>query len=509
MKSAASADSSRRLRDSRLTVDIATVDLHGGDGLAVCLRRPGGVVHRRPRRALRQHDARLADGLPRLSGDVLRPADHDCRIDHLVRQLLQHQPPDLRRAGRPRRKRDAPHGRSRSAASAGSVEFQHVSFGYDKSRPVLEDVSFAIEPGEMVGVVGRSGSGKSTLVSLIGRLYECDAGQIRIDGIDVRQTNPPALRRQIGMVPQEPFLVPRLGGRKHHLWQSGKPRRNRSCWPPGMPIPTNSSCGCRSPIRNATGRRRLRAFRRRTAAAFDRPGLAVRSGDPDSRRSHGQRRRRVGKRHLQHDPPVDATANRDRHLPPPLHASRRRPAAGFRSRPLDRAGNPRGACRPRRNLLYAGERPGERGRNPPPAPTAPVGGGAISSIEPAIGEDGEDFLGSATQDSRGASTASENDDIHWLDPDAAAVENNQQGELRLISPAETVGGVYAVRAFLAEYERQYVSLRHRDESGRSHEVGMIDRLARWPRFGAGSDQPLAWPPLLAAPHSGNPPNPHQ
>ena len=88
----------------------------------------------------------------------------------------------------------------------GGVEFQHVSFGYDRSRPVLEDISFAIDPGEMVGVVGRSGSGKSTLVSLIGRLYECDAGQIRIDGLDVRQADPRQLRRQIGMVPQEPFL---------------------------------------------------------------------------------------------------------------------------------------------------------------------------------------------------------------------------------------------------------------------------------------------------------------
>ena len=88
----------------------------------------------------------------------------------------------------------------------GGIEFQHVSFGYDRSRPVLEDISFAIEPGTMAGVVGRSGSGKSTLVSLIGRLYECDSGQIRIDGIDVRQVDPRQLRRQIGMVPQEPFL---------------------------------------------------------------------------------------------------------------------------------------------------------------------------------------------------------------------------------------------------------------------------------------------------------------
>ena len=89
---------------------------------------------------------------------------------------------------------------------AGGVEFQHVSFAYDRNRPVLKDISFSVEPGEMVGVVGRSGSGKSTLVSLIGRLYACDAGQIRIDGIDVRQADPRQLRRQIGMVLQEPFL---------------------------------------------------------------------------------------------------------------------------------------------------------------------------------------------------------------------------------------------------------------------------------------------------------------
>ena len=58
----------------------------------------------------------------------------------------------------------------------GRVELQKVTFGYDKSRPVLKDVGFSIQPGEMVGVVGRSGSGKSTLVSLIARLYETDSG---------------------------------------------------------------------------------------------------------------------------------------------------------------------------------------------------------------------------------------------------------------------------------------------------------------------------------------------
>ena len=92
------------------------------------------------------------------------------------------------------------------ARCAGRLDFRHVSFGYQQGRPVLQDISFAVEPGEMVGVVGRSGSGKSTLVSLIGRLYEADSGQILIDGVDTRQMSTRQLRRQIGMVPQDPFL---------------------------------------------------------------------------------------------------------------------------------------------------------------------------------------------------------------------------------------------------------------------------------------------------------------
>lgn len=88
----------------------------------------------------------------------------------------------------------------------GRVKLSHVSFGYDKGRPVVKDVSFAVEPGDMIGVVGRSGSGKSTLVSLIARLYEADSGTISIDGVDVRHISLRQLRRQIGMVPQDPFL---------------------------------------------------------------------------------------------------------------------------------------------------------------------------------------------------------------------------------------------------------------------------------------------------------------
>ena len=84
-----------------------------------------------------------------------------------------------------------------------SNQKRHV--GYDKSAGAVRG-RLSIQPGEMVGVAGRSGSGKSTLVSLIARLYEPDSGRILLDGTDVREISPRRLRKQIGMVPQEPFL---------------------------------------------------------------------------------------------------------------------------------------------------------------------------------------------------------------------------------------------------------------------------------------------------------------
>ena len=88
----------------------------------------------------------------------------------------------------------------------GRVEFRGVQFGYEEGKPVLEDVSFAVEPGEMIGLAGHSGAGKSTLINLICRFYEPQAGVILIDGHDTRQINLKSLREQIGVVLQDPFL---------------------------------------------------------------------------------------------------------------------------------------------------------------------------------------------------------------------------------------------------------------------------------------------------------------
>ncbi len=88
----------------------------------------------------------------------------------------------------------------------GRVVFTEVTFGYDKSKPVLHEVTLDVAPGEMIGLVGKSGVGKTTTVNLVSRFYDVDHGSISIDGVDIRKIKLEDLRRQIGAVPQEPVL---------------------------------------------------------------------------------------------------------------------------------------------------------------------------------------------------------------------------------------------------------------------------------------------------------------
>src|SRR5437016_5310053 len=88
----------------------------------------------------------------------------------------------------------------------GRVEFENVTFAYDGVRQILRGVSFVVEPGELIGLVGASGGGKSTIVNLIARFYDVTGGAIRIDGVDLRRLETGHYRRQIGMVLQDPYL---------------------------------------------------------------------------------------------------------------------------------------------------------------------------------------------------------------------------------------------------------------------------------------------------------------
>jgi ABC-type multidrug transport system fused ATPase/permease subunit len=89
---------------------------------------------------------------------------------------------------------------------AGEVQFENVTFGYSKKRPVLTDVNLTVNPGEKIAVLGATGSGKSSLIYLIPRFYDIDSGRITIDGIDVRKFKLSSLRRQVGVVLQDVFL---------------------------------------------------------------------------------------------------------------------------------------------------------------------------------------------------------------------------------------------------------------------------------------------------------------
>ncbi|HEX9620323.1 MAG TPA: ABC transporter ATP-binding protein [Polyangiaceae bacterium] len=127
-------------------------------------------------------------------GQVARVMNRATTSAHRVFQVLD-TAPDV--ADAPDAARIAVHGR---------VTFERVSFSYDSVRPALSNMSFDVSPGEMIGLVGPSGGGKTTIVNLLARFYDVNSGRVLIDGVDVRKLSSGHLRRQIGMVLQDPFL---------------------------------------------------------------------------------------------------------------------------------------------------------------------------------------------------------------------------------------------------------------------------------------------------------------
>lgn len=92
------------------------------------------------------------------------------------------------------------------ASIKGSIKFENVSFCYDNSMPILNNLSFNLEAGKSIAIVGPSGAGKSTIINLIPRLYDVTGGRITIDGIDIRKLDLEFLRNNIGLVTQDTYL---------------------------------------------------------------------------------------------------------------------------------------------------------------------------------------------------------------------------------------------------------------------------------------------------------------
>jgi ATP-binding cassette, subfamily B, bacterial len=121
------------------------------------------------------------------------------------------------------RVRDLPRAR-RAPRFKGKVEFEHVRFGYDDETPVLKDLSFRVEPGQVAALVGPSGTGKTTVISLIPRFYDPSSGHVKIDGKNTRDFTLKSLREQMSFVLQETLLF------RATLWENiayGRPDASR------------------------------------------------------------------------------------------------------------------------------------------------------------------------------------------------------------------------------------------------------------------------------------------
>ncbi|MDU7138962.1 MAG: ABC transporter ATP-binding protein [Streptococcus mitis] len=88
----------------------------------------------------------------------------------------------------------------------GNIRFEHVCFSYDGKHPILDDISFSVNKGETIAFVGHTGSGKSSIINVLMRFYEFQSGRVLLDGVDIRDFSQEELRKNIGLVLQDPFL---------------------------------------------------------------------------------------------------------------------------------------------------------------------------------------------------------------------------------------------------------------------------------------------------------------
>ena len=88
----------------------------------------------------------------------------------------------------------------------GEIRFDGVTFGYAADRPVLEEIDLVLAPGRTVALIGHTGSGKTTLAALVPRFYDATEGRVLVDGVDIRDVTRRSLRREIGVISQDPFL---------------------------------------------------------------------------------------------------------------------------------------------------------------------------------------------------------------------------------------------------------------------------------------------------------------
>lgn len=355
----------------------------------------------------------------------------------------------------------------------GHVRFEGVTFGYDRHRPVLKDFSLEVHPGETLGVVGRSGSGKTTLVNLIARFYDVFDGRVTIDGCDVREIAREDLRRQIGVVLQEPFLF------RGTIWENlvyGQPNAE----------PEAALAAARGA--NAHD------FIMRLPLAYD-----THLGERGAGLSGGEKQRLSIARTLLYDPQIllldEATSSVDAESEKSIQdalavLTRGRTTLAIAHRLSTLRNADRIIVMDNGRLVEEGSHEDLVARDAIYArlvrlQTQSAGTTVDSLLHVNGGLNRDDESAVLEEDERWKNPTEERPTVdaftpRWLEPMKARLSRGPYDDLKLELDAEVYHGVFAVMALPATCPRQWISLRWSDADGQDQEIGMARDLADWP-----------------------------
>lgn len=357
---------------------------------------------------------------------------------------------------------------------SGNITFRNVTFGYERHRPVLKNVSLEIPAGQMVGVVGRSGSGKTTLVNLICRFYDVSEGSILIDGADVREIPREELRKQVGIVLQEPFLF------RGTIWDNlvyGEPDATREQAITAAKAAQAHDFILRSPL-----------------------GYDTWLGERGAGLSGGERQRLSIARALLYNPGIlildEATSSVDTESEQAIQEALRELTRGRTTIAIaHRLTTLKDAHQilvfDQGMLTEQGSHAELMNQNGHYAKLVRIqtqlnSGSSVDAVVAEVGKRQETASADGSPETSGnlPSSATEPRSAsgpRWLNPATTSFTVDQFGCLDV--SGDEIGrhaGVFAVRLFPASEPENYISLRTWDRDGREQEVGLIRSLKEWP-----------------------------